>query len=208
MPRDDEVPGVEAWDAWQPPEVAQRLAGVSVPWCVVGGWALDLWHGAATRSHEDLEIAVSCADLPAVQRKLAGFRFYSVVKGQFRFLAEGEEAPADSHQNWVLDGSEDRWRLDVMLEPGDAATWIYRKDESLQASRTEMVETTSEGIPYLLPHGTLLFKSRGTRPKDEADFEAALPKLPLSSRRWLLEALEKTQPGHHWIDRLAMESTR
>lgn len=46
------------WDAWHPLEVAQRLRGVDVPWCVAAGCALDLFRGKQTREHEDLEIAV------------------------------------------------------------------------------------------------------------------------------------------------------
>ncbi len=30
---------------WRPAEVAARLEGVSTPWYVVAGWALDLFRG-------------------------------------------------------------------------------------------------------------------------------------------------------------------
>ena len=46
------------WDPWLPLELAVRLRWVDVPWCVVAGWALDLFRGQASREHEDLEIAV------------------------------------------------------------------------------------------------------------------------------------------------------
>ena len=52
-------PPPEAWSmAWTPDQAARALEGVSAPWAVAGGWALDLWHGMQTREHEDLEIAV------------------------------------------------------------------------------------------------------------------------------------------------------
>jgi hypothetical protein len=50
------------WDPWRPGEAAQRLARVSVPWYVAGGWALDLFRGEQTREHGDLEIAVPAPD--------------------------------------------------------------------------------------------------------------------------------------------------
>jgi hypothetical protein len=34
-------PDLDAWEPWQPAELAARLAGTDVPWCVAGGWALD-----------------------------------------------------------------------------------------------------------------------------------------------------------------------
>jgi len=36
------VPDQQAWQPWTPEQLAQRLKHVSRPWCVVGGWALDL----------------------------------------------------------------------------------------------------------------------------------------------------------------------
>ena len=38
--------------------MADRLRGVTVPWYVAGGWALDLYRGVESREHEDLEIGV------------------------------------------------------------------------------------------------------------------------------------------------------
>ncbi|MFD6463810.1 nucleotidyltransferase domain-containing protein [Streptomyces roseolus] len=46
------------WEPWEPAYVGTRLAKVSAPWCVAGGWALDLFVGSTTREHEDIEIAV------------------------------------------------------------------------------------------------------------------------------------------------------
>jgi hypothetical protein len=48
-------------DPWRPEQIAERLAGVSVPWYIAAGWALDLFRGEQTREHEDIEIAVPAA---------------------------------------------------------------------------------------------------------------------------------------------------
>jgi hypothetical protein len=48
----------DRWRAWTPAEAAQRLFGVTAPWCVTAGWALNLFTDAATRDHDDIEIAV------------------------------------------------------------------------------------------------------------------------------------------------------
>jgi hypothetical protein len=59
-----------------------------------------------------------------------------------------------------------------------------------------------DGIPYLAPMGTLLFKAKACRPKDRADFEACLPRLSLDEREWLRHALGRVHPSHDWIGKL------
>jgi hypothetical protein len=51
------IPDLGAWHAWHPAVVAERLTGLEIPWYVAAGWALDLFRGAQSRDHEDLEIA-------------------------------------------------------------------------------------------------------------------------------------------------------
>jgi Aminoglycoside-2''-adenylyltransferase len=195
-------PPLDAWAPWRPEEVARRLAGVRAPWCVVGGWAIDLFLGQETRPHEDVEIAVPRRDFSEIRAQLAGFALHVVGDGEVRALAPGEVPPAERHQTWVLDPSANAWRLDVMLEPGDAATWVFRRDESIRRPRQHMLGVSRVGIPYLRPEGALLYKAKATREKDEADFAAALPRLEPSGRAWLRGALERMHPQHAWISAL------
>jgi hypothetical protein len=196
-------PGLDAWDAWTPAEIARELATISVPWCVVGGWAIDLFLGAQTREHEDLEIAILREHFSQVRHTLSGFVFHVVGDGEVRRLPDAVEPPRDKHQNWVLDTTAMAWRVDVMLEPGYPSTWVFRKDEAIRAPRPFMVQRTSDGIPFLGPHGALLYKAKAARPKDEADLARCLPRLADDQRAWLAAALERAHPGHPWLDRLA-----
>lgn len=196
-------PGLDAWAAWTPAEAARRLAGVPIPWCVVGGWAIDLFLGAQTRDHEDLEIAVLREHLSDVRRALDGFLFHVVGDGEVRRLPDAVDPPPEKHQNWVLDATANAWRVDVMLEPGDASTWVFRRDEAVRAPRPFMVQRTADGIPHLGPHGALLYKAKAARPKDEADLAACLPRIPNDERVWLATALERIHPGHPWLGRVA-----
>jgi hypothetical protein len=50
-------------------------------WAVVGGWALDLWHGRQTRTYVDLEFMVMQRHADECRRLLAGLLFYSVWDG-------------------------------------------------------------------------------------------------------------------------------
>ena len=194
-------PPLEAWAPWSPDEIARRLAGTHARWYVIGGFAVDLFLGRETREHEDAEIAVPRAELPLVREALGDYVFHT-VGGEVRRLAPGEAPPPERHQNWVLDPVANAWRVDVMLEPGDADTWVFRRDETFRAPRAAMIATTPEGIPFLRPQGVLLYKAKQTRAKDETDFAAVLPALDTPARAWLREALARAHPGHAWLDRL------
>jgi hypothetical protein len=195
-------PQLDAWRAWTPAEVAREFEGLEVPWCVVGGWAIDLFVGKQTREHEDLEIAVLREHFSNVRRVLRAYAFHAVGDGEVRRLAEDAEPPRDKHQNWVLDVAADAWRVDVMLEPGDPATWVFRRDPAIRARRAFMIMRTSDDIPFLGPHGALLYKAKARRSKDEADLSAALPLMDNEQRAWLATALERAHPGHSWLERL------
>ena len=194
-------PPLEAWDAWTPEQVSARLAGVDAPWCVVGGWALDVWLGRESRVHEDLEIAVPKPFLPQMRAQLAAFDLYSVGDGEVLTLMRGADPPEDKHQIWVAEGGA--WRLDVMAEPGDAATWVFRRDESVTAPRAQMMGLSPTGVPYLKPQGALLYKAAKRRPKDEADFTLFAPLLDPAANVWLRGVMSRLYPGHPWLGRLA-----
>lgn len=205
-PNDDVIrndgPGLEAWDAWTPRQAAGALEGVDVPWCVVAGWAIDLFIGEQTRVHGDLEIEILCGDFPAVREHLSAYDFFAIGSGQIVALDLEGEWDADWHQRWVLEPGPRKWRVDLMLKPGDENTWVCRRDESITAPRSEIVETTAEGIPFLRPEAVLLYKAKAARPKDEADLTSCLPRMDKASRKWLAQALARVHPGHPWLARL------
>jgi hypothetical protein len=171
---------------------------VDAPWCVVGGWANDLWLGEVTRPHEDLEIAIPHAAFGAMRHHLRAYALFSVGDGEVLALPEGAGQPADKHQAWVLDVTADRWRMDVIQEPGDHRTWAFRRDPSITLPRAD-VTLVRDGIPFLAPQCALLFKAKYMRPKDVADFERCAPTLDGDQRDWLRDAVARVHPGHPWI---------
>ncbi|MFH9238625.1 nucleotidyltransferase domain-containing protein [Streptomyces anulatus] len=191
---------IEALDArwsssWTPGEVAQRLAGISTPWCVAAGWALDLFRGRQTRDHGDIEIAIPEAGFPEVRDRFPGYVFDAAGSGRI-----WEDAPPETlaavHQTWLRDPATGNYLLDVFREPHDGDTWICRRDETIRLPYSEIVHHTQEGIPYLAPELVLLFKAKHARPKDRRDFDATVPLLPGAQRATLEELLARVHPGH------------
>lgn len=200
---ESDIPDDDAWSAWHPADLARRLSAVGRPWCVVGGWALDLWHGRQTREHDDLEFTVLRQDLPAFRAALGDMALFTAGDGIVAPLADGVAPPEAIFQIWVLDRATRRWRVDMMIEPGTPDEWIYKRDARIHRPRDEMVAVTADGVPHLAPAAVLLFKAKHLRPKDEADFAAALPKLVAGERAWLRESLALLHPGHAWIEALS-----
>lgn len=197
-------PPLEAWSgAWTPEEVAAAMEGVGVPWCVVGGWSIDLFLGEQTREHGDIEIEILRPDELVVREHLA-LSFCAVGDGKVRPITDDELLPAELHQCWGFDVDAYEWRVDLMMPPGDAETWVSRRGPS--ASRARMIGRSQDGIPYLRPEGTLLYKAKEARPKDEADLGVVLPRMDDAAKTWLVDALKLAHPGHDWIERVARAS--
>ncbi|WP_406210796.1 nucleotidyltransferase domain-containing protein [Streptomyces sp. NBC_01017] len=157
-------------------QVAERLAGVSAPWCIAAGWALDLFRGRQSRPHGDLEIAVPSAGFTEIRERFPEYAFDAVGSGRVWANADAEVLAA-THRTWLRDPVSGQFLFDVFREPHDGGTWICRRDESLRLPYDAIVERTAEGIPYLVPELVLLFKAKAARPKDQADFDGALPQL-------------------------------
>ncbi|CAK7255446.1 MULTISPECIES: amino acid transporter [unclassified Shinella] len=188
----------DAWAAWHPRELARRLAGIARPWCVAGGWALDLWHGEETRPHEDLEFTILRADFIHFRAALPGLRLHAAGDGHVEPLGPDEMPPSGIAQVWCEDVAAGCWRVDMMLEDGTPETWVYKRDPSIRRPRAEAVRRTADGIAYLAPEIILLFKAKYRRGKDEADFARALPRLDAAERRWLKAGLALAHPDHAW----------
>ncbi|MGY5774777.1 nucleotidyltransferase domain-containing protein [Rhizobium sp. LEGMi135b] len=179
-----------------------KRLGTNIHWYVVGGWALDLWHGRQTREHEDLEFAVLREDIARARSLLGELVFFSVVDGQIDYLPLSVPPAAHVAQLWGADPQQGCWRVDMMPERGTPATWIYKRDPSLAMARSDMIRKSVDGLPFLSPTAILLFKAKHRRDKDEKDFDLALPGLAASERADLRLWLERLHPDHDWIARL------
>lgn len=192
----------DAWDAWLPDELGQRLREAIHPWYVAGGWALDLWQGEQTREHEDLEFVVLRKDVTYFRSLLQGLDFFTVKDGTVEYLPPSADVPGDVWQIWGGDMRQGRWRVDMMMEPGTPDLWIYKRDPTIQAARSDAVQMSRTGIPYLVPELVLLYKAMRCREKDQRDFDSSVKILSVAGRRQLRAWLTQLHPNHHWIEHL------
>ena len=198
------APDLTKWDAWNPVEAANRLAGLDVPWFVAAGWSLDLFLGGEMREHEDLEIAVPHERFGEIRASLVELDiFVPIGEGLVRRFEDlSSDEFAATHQSWAREPSTGLWRLDVFREPSQGDTWICRRDSQIRLPFAAVIARTRDAIPYAQPEITLLYKAKRTRDKDEADFAAVLPLLTLPRRQWLAWALHLHHPGHRWLESL------
>jgi hypothetical protein len=196
-------PDVSLWQPWTAQEVFQRLRDVREPWYIAGGLAIDLFLGRATREHEDIEIGVPAAAFDSFRPAFADCDLFAVGSGKAHALdAQSESLLAKTHQTWVRDRATGAWRLDILREPSDGATWIARRHADVRLGYRDLIMKTPSGVPYACPEVVLLFKAKARRAKDEADFDNVLPAMSAAARRWLSSALERAHPGHAWLARL------
>lgn len=191
---------------WQPLSVAeavQLLRGLPAPWWISGGWAIDLFLGQQTRPHGDLDIQMLRPDQLIVQRHLAGWDLCMAGGGRLRPWPSGQPLDDGLHQAWCRPAAAAPWAMDIIFADTDGKHWVFRRNSRITGPLSELGRVTTDGIPYITPEVQLLFKAKGLRPKDEADFALVLPRLAAASRQWLSRALADTHPGHPWLSRLS-----
>lgn len=188
-----------AWQPWTPAELVQVLRGVTVPWAVAGGWAIDLFLGFESRAHSDIEISVPATRFLEFAGALSEYEFYVVKNGLAWPVIGAEETLANSHQTWVREPSIGIWRMDIFRESLADELWVYRRYPNIRRPYEEIIKFSADGIPHLSPEIILLFKAKYMLPKDEADFSRVVPLLDDRARQWLAGALQMEYREHPWI---------
>jgi hypothetical protein len=179
------------------------LAGLTCPWFVAGGWAVDLHLGRVTRAHGDVDVAVYRRDQAAVHAFLAarGWTFQKVTAGRLEPWDVAEWLAPPVHEVHAAAPSGDA-RLELLLNEGDDLVWRFRKAPDVVVRARSLVERRSAGgIPFFAPEVPLLYKALTSdrRPADDTDFASALPTLGGEPRAWLREALRALASRHPWI---------
>lgn len=191
------------WLPRTPSDVRDFFAGYPGVWWIAGGWALEAFTGVE-RPHDDIDAGVLRADL-SMLRTHAHERIdlWAAFSGALRPVASDDtaELPDGCGQLWTRRSASDPWEYDILLSPGTAQQWQYKRETSIRMPMADAL-WERDGIRYLQPEIQLLYKAKGLRDKDASDFDATMPYLDARRRSWLKDALELTLPGHPWHDRL------
>ena len=190
------------WAPYAPAEVARTLDGLSAPWWIVGGWAVEAFTGVP-REHEDVDVAFLRRDLPVVLEHLApSLCVWSNLQGTIRPLRKPEDLIDGSRQLWVRPDGTSPWVMDLAMTPHDGDTWIANRDDRVRRPLADATFRAADGISYLRPDLVLFMKAKFARPKDERDLEVCLPRMAADDRAWLREAIGLVHPGHPWLERI------
>ncbi|HEX3269221.1 MAG TPA: aminoglycoside adenylyltransferase, partial [Ktedonobacterales bacterium] len=195
------------WEPWSPSDVATFFAPLTVPWWIAGGWAIDLFLGRQTREHEDIDVQILRRDQQAVRALFGAWDIQAALPPPrdeawpFRSWRLGEELDADIHDVWCRPEPTQPWALQLMLADTQDDSWLFRRMPAIKRP-VDTIGCATDEIPYLAPEIQLLYKAKGLRPKDEADFAQVLPALDQERRHWLRNALAEAHPDHPWLERL------
>ena len=212
--------------------VGSLLSGLTVPWWITGGWAIDLAVGHVTRDHADVNVMMLERDEHAL-RGLTGVGIQLIADGQppgpwpaGRRLTAGPVPDRRVGDRLVLHGKNLPLPAEVIPASAVRATWVHKHGARIFTRPLADITRCWHGIPFLAPEVVLLIKARpGTdRPgtdNDQRDFEAALPMLSAEQRSWLKDAIERQswlkeaierQPRptrqHRWTAELATDPHR
>jgi hypothetical protein len=191
-----------AWRTVDPATGAGWFSALEVPWWIAGGWALDLYLGRQSRAHADLDIGVRRADITTVLAALPSWEIFEAKDGALTRLGAGEAPRLAVHSLWCRPAGTTLWVFELMLDESIDDTWWYRREPSIRRPLSTVVQRNRSGLPYLAPEIQLLYKARGLRAQDQADFELIAPLLDATARAWLVESLARTEAGHPWIGAL------
>jgi Aminoglycoside-2''-adenylyltransferase len=192
-------------------EVAEAMARLRAPFWFSGGWAIDLFLGRVTREHHDVDVLVLRRDHLLLHDALKDFSLKKIIphpdgmppnRGTIVEWPKGERLELPVHQVNAYRAGESEPAFQVMLGESSDGDWIFRRNPDVRMPLRRIGFYPLWGLPYLAPEIVLLFKAKHLEERDQIDFMNALPMLNPNARRWLRDALERTHPGHAWLNSL------
>ena len=194
-------------------EVAEALGDLRAPYYFCGGWAIDLHLGRVIREHHDVDVLVMRRDHLGLHKALKQFSLKKIIphphgmppnRGTIIEWPPGERLELPVHQINAYRADESGPAFQVMLADSsdNESEWIFRRNPEIRMPISRMGFHPLWGLPYLAPEIVLLFKAKHLEPRDRIDFDHASAALSVEARRWLRDALEKTHPGHEWLNTL------
>ena len=155
------------------------LSSLTVPYWIIGGWAIDLAAGRVTRDHADVDVMMLERDKHALGSDLTGVDVEPAgTLGPGRLVLHSDRLPLPT---------------DVFLSRATGTSLVYRRGAHSITRALAGITRYRDSIPYLAPEVVLLLKARSKAARDQHDVETALPLLDAGQRAWLRDTL-KLQP--------------
>lgn len=180
--------------------ITYLMSGFNKPWFFAGGWAIDLFIGKKTRSHDDVEIALFREDQLELKGYLKGWDFQKVVKGE-SCLWKNEFLELPIHEIHAFN-KQNKDMLEILLNEKEGGSWLFRRNFEIFYPLNSIWGYSDKGMPYLNPEIALLYKTKNTRQKDHQGFITVKDLLDEKQKKWLKDAIKLQDPDHKWIDLL------
>lgn len=147
-----------------PEQVASTIRplmnGFGAPWCVAGGWALDLFLGRSTRPHADVELAVFRQDQSLLHSQFDGWTFTVSVNGLRQTWRQGETLELPVHEIHAYSPDEPQRSIEFLLNERNAANWVFRRNRTILRPLDRAIVDTEFGMSALSPEIVVLFKAK------------------------------------------------
>lgn len=188
-------------DPWRPLTVratADLLAAAPGWWWLSGGAALDHCLGRRIRERANIDISTIASDLPALVAALpAGYSAWA-PESEDAWVPFAEAAlDTDLQPVRIRDDATGAWVLQVNVEDGSDAVWMYKRDPRLQLPWERAVLDVG-GVPTGAPEVQLVWKALRPRPEDDLDKDAVLPALSDEARAWYERTILRVHPHSTW----------
>jgi hypothetical protein len=192
------------WAPLDPDGLAAFMAGFERPWWIVGGWSIEAFAGAP-REHEDVDLSILACDLTAFREHVGEeWNLWSNHGGTLRPFNDRHPEVLDvQSQVWVRRSAADPWVIDLPVTPDRDGLWTSKRDPDHVAPLDDVTWVSDDGIRYLRPEITLLYKAVLHRPKDDRDLAVTWPLLGAEQQAWLRDAVRRSYPGHAWVELMA-----
>jgi hypothetical protein len=158
------------------------LSKLTVPYWIIGGWAIDLTAGRVTREHADVDVMLLERDKHALWNDLP--------QAEVEIEGHGREP-----RRLTLHAKNLLLPTEVFLAQADGTSWVHRRGAYSIKRPLAGITRHRDGIPFLAPEVVLLFKSRSTADRDRHDVQTALPLLHAEQRSWLEDTLRALPRG-------------
>ena len=188
--------------------VQALMGGLPAPWCVGGGWALDLFVGRVLRRHADVDLVLFRHNQACLHEQFPVWTFRQVVDGNRVDWPVDDYLLPPVHEIHARGPGDSRRSLEFLLNERDDKHWRFRRNPLVVLPLDRLILRSGVGLPALCPEVVLLYKAKAPRRTDESDFQAICPSLDEERRLWLRAALHVCHAGHPWIASLDPEASQ